>query len=235
VTNEELRTFGKCVLVATSTWRGTAPPDLSDPALRDILHKSHHSWDGRPDVYFTADAPPPEYRLLGQIPPSEEDAKMPCNSLGGWASEVQIVLQWRWDHDREALLAEEATKAVLAEQWAAAAKDLEARRRAELTWEKLRAKTRFASWEEHVDAPIVSASRKLFADAVDGLAAIRAKGGNRKARLVLRALVEGFNRLDREHDHFVETIEREDICEEIEEVAFLAGLPGDIADEWRDW
>jgi hypothetical protein len=203
--------------------------------LREILRKTHHAWRGEPDAHFTADAPPPEYRLLGEIPPSEDDTKVRCNSLGRWSSEIQILAQWRWDHDREALLAEEAEQARLAAERAAVAKEREERRRAELTWEKLRAKTRFPTWAEHIGDDVVAASRQLFVEAVDALAVARSKGGRRKARAVMKALVEGFNRLDDQHGHFIETLEREEICGEIADVALLAGLPGDVADEWRDW
>jgi hypothetical protein len=234
-TEDERQTFGECILVATSSWRGSAPPDLDDPALREILRKTHHAWSGQLDVHFTADAAPPEYRLLGKIPPNESDLGLTTNALGRWSSDIQVTAQWRWDHDREALLAEEAEEARMKANRAAEEKRREEQRRSELAWEKLRTKTRFPTWPEHLGDDVVVASRQLFIEAVDGLATAGSKSGKRKARAVIRALVEGFNRLDEEHGHFIETVEREEICEEVADVALLAGLPPNVADEWREW
>jgi hypothetical protein len=234
VTDDERRTFGNCVLVATSSWIGNVPPPLADASVRAILRKTHHSWNGKDDVYFVLAPPPPEYRLVGEIEPSGEDEAMPCNSIGNWKSEAQVFLQWRWEHDRDALLAEEARDALEKKRAAEAARARDDQRRSELTWAKLRTKVRFAGWSEHLVDDIVVSSRTLFTEAIDALAALGPKE-KRNARGVLKMLVQGFNRLDEKHEHFIETIEREEICEEIEDIAFLAGLPDDIADEWRDW
>ena len=41
---------------------------------------------------------------------------------------------------------------------------------------------------------------------------------------VLKDCVTAFNRLDDENDHFIETVEREDLCEQLEEIAHACGL-----------
>lgn len=220
---------GPGVIIATSSWIGTEPPALTDPALRQTLRRTHHSWKDAPDLCWVDDAPPDTYRYLGIIPPDAADRRTRCHTYGGWSCDLQRLLQWRWDHDRDALLAGEAEEARRAAEASATARASETKRRAALTWPKLRAKKRFKPWKRELRV----AGEALFVRAVDALAALGPKE-KRKARAAIKALVAGFNALDEIHS-FIETIEREEICEEISELAFLAGLPPDIADDWRDW
>ncbi len=55
-------------------------------------------------------------------------------------------------------------------------------------------------------------------------------------RAVLQRCIESFNALDAEH-HFIETVEREQIIEELTRLRYAVGLGEreDLADEWRDW
>jgi hypothetical protein len=101
-TSEELKRKGApSLLVATSAWTGTEPPDLADDALRDILVLTHHNHDGCQDVSWVFEPPPPEYRLTGCIAPSADEETMPCNVLGGWSFALQAEEQWTWDNDPE--------------------------------------------------------------------------------------------------------------------------------------
>jgi hypothetical protein len=54
---------------------------------------------------------------------------------------------------------------------------------------------------------------------------------------ILRRTTERFNELDEATDHFINTIEREDICERLSDLVHLTGLEGldELADYWRDW
>jgi hypothetical protein len=96
------------VLVAATPWVGTAPPTLDDRRLSQILRTDHHhhrelqlGWLSRP--------PPKSFRYLGNIAPSMKEEKLRAAVfLRSWeVLPEQVLLQWRWDHDREALLAEE--------------------------------------------------------------------------------------------------------------------------------
>jgi hypothetical protein len=55
-------------------------------------------------------------------------------------------------------------------------------------------------------------------------------------KAILRACIESFNELDAKLG-FIETVEREDICEEFEAVVHACGLGRyeNLADEWREW
>ncbi|KNF08186.1 hypothetical protein CLPU_9c00820 [Gottschalkia purinilytica] len=50
-------------------------------------------------------------------------------------------------------------------------------------------------------------------------------------------VVKDFNKLDEEEDYFIETMEREELCDSIHKLAKLTGLEidEDITEEWREW
>lgn len=54
---------------------------------------------------------------------------------------------------------------------------------------------------------------------------------------VVKEVVIKINELNIEHDHFIETMEREDLYEFIDTAARIAGLESeeDITEEWREW
>ncbi|MFC5820640.1 hypothetical protein [Nonomuraea harbinensis] len=63
----------------------------------------------------------------------------------------------------------------------------------------------------------------------------------------IRRVVEGLNAVDGTHDHDFDTVEREELCEFIDDVLTEAGIDLDglaarrgikrfeLTDEWRDW
>lgn len=233
---DEVRWMGQSVLVMVSSWIGATPPALDDPAIRAPLHLTHHHCGGRPAVGFVGEPPPPHLTHLGEIPPTDEDRAWTSDGLLTWDGSDDLVRQWRWDHERDALLAEEAATRAAEEDERLRRIEAEARRRGELTWERLRARVRFAGWEASLAPEVVAASRRLFVEAVDALAELGPRPNRRRATAVLQDLVRGFNRLHAEH-RFIATMEREGICLELEELAFLAGLPDPlhVADATRAW
>jgi hypothetical protein len=52
----------------------------------------------------------------------------------------------------------------------------------------------------------------------------------------IEAVVKAFDKLNIEHDYFIETMEREDLAEYIQKAAEAAGLfyDGDVTEEWRE-
>lgn len=95
-------------LVSVSRWIGTAVPTLQEPLLRAPLILNHHSWKNQVEAFYAIDNVPETFRLLGTIVPTSEEMRLECLSSTGWASAaLQLLLQWRWDNDRDALLAEE--------------------------------------------------------------------------------------------------------------------------------
>ena len=54
---------------------------------------------------------------------------------------------------------------------------------------------------------------------------------------VVKEVVMKLNELNIEHDHFIETMEREDLYDFIDTAARISGLESeeDITEEWREW
>ncbi|MEH7329499.1 hypothetical protein V7085_19010, partial [Priestia megaterium] len=53
----------------------------------------------------------------------------------------------------------------------------------------------------------------------------------------VKEVVIGLNELNEQFDYFIETLEREELCEFIIKAANAAGLETeeDITEEWREW
>jgi hypothetical protein len=227
-----------CVLVGATAWIGTAPPDPADPQLRSLLVLEHHRWDRHLQILWVGEPPPATFRRLGVIAPSREEQRLESNSFGGWENfALQVLLQWRWDHDRKALLAEEEKERQqeeLARQEAASRPDP---RLLALSWESLRQEKMFAGWQGYVEPEKLRGSRKIMRQVIDALEALGPEPPEWAVLDVLRRCVERFNELDEETDGFIYTIEREDICERLYDLIQLTGLEGldEVADRWRDW
>jgi hypothetical protein len=231
-----LRADPLAALVATSSWIGTAPPELTEPRLVDVLRLTHHSWDGGPHLCWVNDPVPPELVHLGALPPTAKQARAKCEAHGDWDScSVQALLQWRWDHEREAVLAEDE---------AAREKERgshEAARRAykplsKATLDDLR-KRPFKGWEGFVEPEQLRAARKVIRDTLDALLALGLDAPEPLKINLFHRAVERFNQIDYEGDGWICTIEREDICELLDDLADLVGLEeyDDALTGRRDW
>ena len=107
-----------------------------------------------------------------------------------------------------------------------------------MTLEQLQAKTPFSSWEGHVNPKALGESRLIYKSTLAELVQI-GLGRPKDAYIpVLNRYIEEFNRIDEEYE-FIETIEREDICEHLEQVLDILKLPGieecDDLPAVRDW
>lgn len=99
-------------LIAASPWLGEELPPLKLPVLRETLHLSHHKWKNDPRVFWVHDPMPRDFIIVGQIEPSPNDLAASSDTFAGWQSvPIHALLQWRWDHDREALLRDEVQHA----------------------------------------------------------------------------------------------------------------------------
>lgn len=54
---------------------------------------------------------------------------------------------------------------------------------------------------------------------------------------IVKDVVIKFNELNEQYDYYIETMEREDLCEFIDTAVSIAGLEtdDDITEEWREW
>lgn len=226
----------QAALVAGTPWLGDELPSLDLPELRKTLIRSHHNWKNDPEVFWVHDPMPPDFIIVGPIELSPNDLAATSYVFTGWQSvPIQALTQWRWDHDRESLLQDEARQA--AEQ-AEAQRQLNAAR-AELmrtlTLDSLVDRPWFATWEE-TDANLpLHECRSLIAKLVNDLRAVP-KLTLGVVKKHVKQSVKDFNRLDAEH-HFIATIEREDLCEAYEHILCAAKFPQAVGqiDQWRDW
>jgi hypothetical protein len=102
--------------------------------------------------------------------------------------------------------------------------------------EKLKEHEAFSSWEGTWSSDIVDPSRAILHATIDGLSQLPADATDEEKKKVITAAVVKFNDLNDAHDEFIETIEREDIAEELLQIAEAAGLKPDedllIARNW---
>lgn len=235
----ELRYFGEPnVLVACSAWIGDAIPDVNDPALVPFLQLTHHSWKGKPHVFWDNQPPPREFKPLGVIPPTADERKMKCDSSAGWEGcPGHLLAQWRWDHDREAMLAEEARKQEEISRELAKRNEAIEKERRSITLETLSKYRFFADWKECPSKEAIKASRETMKRAVQGLIALGPSASEEQRKQVLKDCIVAFNELDRSMNGFIETSERDDICSEFDLLVHACGLGEyeNLVDEWRDW
>jgi hypothetical protein len=222
--------------VVGSVWIGDRIPAADDLALRPILHATHHNWRNEPSTLWVPGAPPSDFVPIGRIEPTPADLAMNRMAYGGWNHfAIHAITQWRWDHDREALLAEDAGRAQEHREQYRAQQRQRAEHLSRVTLAVLQKHRFFASWSIPA-AKAIRASRQLMTDTVTQLVELGPNASETDRVAVLRRCIERFNELDSEM-RFIETDEREDICEEFEAIVHACGLGAheNLADEWRDW
>lgn len=227
-----------CVLVACSSWIGNELPSADDPALRPILHLTHHSWSGVPEVFWISDSVPDEFVPIGSIPPTPEEKRIESSSLGDWHSmAIQPIAQWRWDNDRTSVLAEDEIQEKEEAQERQHQQQDRDKYLANITLEELRDHRFFPRWDEYPAKKAIRASRRIMSSTVRQLLDLGIDAPESDRMAILQDCIEGFNSIDSEMNHFIETVEREDICEEFEAIVHACGLGAhkDLADQWRDW
>jgi hypothetical protein len=184
-----------------------------------------------------------EFRLVGNQPVSERELSIipELQGYGTWSTASSDAEgEWRWRHDPNGVQAE--VEQVEAEH---RAKKAEAERRYEtrlkyLTWAKLRDEEPFSRWQNSPPFPpadFTESARARIQLAITELEALGLKPKKKDVRAVLRALVDWFNRENARCGEVIETEEREDICEVISELAFVARQPSLMTEveEWRTW
>lgn len=222
--------------VIPSSWIGSNAARPSDSDIRLPLVLTHHSWANHREAFWVGNPPPASFIPVGTIEILAEDDIVESDAHSSWDGlALQILLQWRWDHDRNALLIEEEEEQ---------SKQVEERRNTEarraemlstLTLDRIVNRDWFENWDEEEEGQNLPASRLLIRNLVERLRQT-SKLTKAVARRLLRETVKDFNRLDA-GSHFIETTHREDICEALEIVMAAArhvGLADEI-EEWKEW
>lgn len=238
-TAREIKAWGApVVLVACSPWIGKALPKLKDKALRQILHLEHHFWSNDRQVFWVSEPAPDSFIPIGVIAPTAKDKQLTSNSLGDWCTcELQPLKQWRWDHEREAVLAEDALEEEHTDKKYQQAREARAKFLSSLTLKKLSTYDFFTRWKSYPPKPAIRASKQIMQRTVKQLAKLGKRAPEIERMKVLQKCIESFNHIDEEMNHFIETVERDDICDEFELLVHACGLGKhqNLADQWRDW
>jgi hypothetical protein len=225
------------VVVATSSWIGEEPPDITDPRLREILVATQHGWDA-PQIGMAFGPVPESFRRIGTIEPSESESRIRGAGGGPWeALPQEVLMQWRWDNDRESFLrAEEVARNRWKEDRANRLKRTK-EYLDDVTLDSLKKKRRFFEWAGDRPNRVIVACRKVFAEAIDAMIELGPRPKKRAVAAIVRRAVEKLNELDEQHSGFIETGERESLCNEIDEMVHAAGLRrcDGLADRWREW
>jgi hypothetical protein len=236
VLRSEFEGGAHAALVVASTWIGDSEPPLSEPKLREMALLTHHSWDGKPNIFWTWHLMPSDFRAIGKIKLSNADRHATSQSYTGWQSvPLDTYAQWRWDHDREALLEDEARidaeeaerRRVNSERRKAYMQSLTLDSLAERKWLEDSDDTESSTQVEKVRDVIV----RLIAD-------LRSLPKRTQANVQrrFRQAIKELNRIDANGDGIM-TIEREDICETLEQIACAAKYPAlaSYIDKLREW
>ena len=221
-------------------------PDLAQVSGLGWLREIRFSHQGRPACYharLTYGNELRDFRYVGSVELMREDKELmaECRSYGSWhPANFAAEGEWRWRNDRAAYEEEEKLEREAREARLAATRERYQTRLKALTWEKLLEEQPFARWGADVAFPppdFVSAARDRIRSVILELQALGPKPKKAQVRAALKACVEWFNAKDAEFGGAIETVEREDICALLEELAFVArqqSLVEEI-DAWRDW
>ncbi len=111
---------------------------------------------------------------------------------------------------------------------------------ARATLDRLRKRRFLRAWDpEYLPPAAVEDSRENFRQTVKALVELGPNPSSRGVLRILKQCIERFNELNERYDGFIETVEREEICDEFREIVHAAGLRGErydnLADRWRDW
>tara|TARA_R110002072_G_scaffold297438_2_gene470291 strand:- start:72 stop:896 length:825 start_codon:yes stop_codon:yes gene_type:complete len=140
---------------------------------------------------------------------------------------------WRWVHEREALEAD--WKRSLERRTARSRAKAKARREG-LSLAKLARERPFGHWKEVWSSEVVAETRRIFRVATRELIALEEGARKKEREAVIRHVVDSFNDLDA-REACIETSEREQIIDRIEELARLVGLrnTNERLTGHRDW
>lgn len=103
-------------LLGLTRYIGETVPSIDHADVRCLLVQRRFAYDSEPLVWWTEKRPPADYVLVGSYPPT--DAELSIDPMGTYGLHWSLhnrLIEWRWHHDREALIGEtEARRAELA-------------------------------------------------------------------------------------------------------------------------
>lgn len=222
-------------------------------AVFQVQPVAHHGWNRPMLGGWVSEPAPADLRALGRVPLRAGEAervlhpeswvKLPRKTpelshrvlpLCAWGLLIRDARsQWRWDHQRAAVLAEDAQAEREKQLKFEAALAAQGKRVATLQKKgvaSLRRRRFFGAWKGAVPAALIAEAEAAMREAVVEL---EGKSAAQAARRLAR-LVRAFNRLDGRHGHAFDGTDAEDIMEAVGTVAFACGVEDDVFDEVVD-
>ena len=242
----------RCVVVT----RHSGAPVKKAPQSAEVFQVqpvAHHDWN-RPQLGGWVSEPAPvELRPLGVVPLRQGEAERVLHPetwvklskktaelshqvlpLCGWGVLISDTrTQWRWDHQRAAVLAEDAKLERERQSKFEAALAAQGKRQATLQTRgvsSLKRKRFFAAWKGAVPSSMISEAETAMREAVLWL---EGKSPAQAARR-LATLVRSFNKLDGRHQHAFDSTDAEDIMDAIGTVAFACRVEDAVFDDVID-
>ncbi|WP_462406672.1 hypothetical protein [Gracilibacillus sp. Marseille-QA3620] len=94
---------GSYILI-TTPYIGEEIPSINDSSLKQILRQNRFFYNNKRALLWVDGTPPKEVINLGNIPLTEKEMNIRCNSFGDtWDNSVgnEAYLEWRWEYDHE--------------------------------------------------------------------------------------------------------------------------------------
>jgi hypothetical protein len=113
-----------------------------------------------------------------------------------------------------------------------------------MTFEELTKNKPTAEWKQRMDEDDdlftdenINATNEILDSYINNLKKLGDKPTEEDILECVKEVVIRLNELNDKYDYFIETMEREELCEFITEAARIAGLESeeDITEEWREW
>ena len=112
-----------------------------------------------------------------------------------------------------------------------------------MTFEELRKNKPTTQWIENDEdnefftEENINATNKVLDSFISNLEKLSANSPEEEIIKIIKEVVIRINELNEQYDSYIETMEREDLCEYIDTAARIAGLEtdDDITEEWREW
>ncbi len=212
------------------------PSGITDEMKRNLYPTFHGLKGKKPSLYWVSYPLDSTSLVIGSVTPSKEEKLFERASFGHWLNlQHDALTQWRWDHEREKLLADESAEQTARHERAGRIQAAHDAQMKSMTIEKLAKYKFFPGWENYPPTKVTNASRQLLKAHVAQLITLGTAGSKFQKSAIIKSCVEAFNTLNSQHDDFVDTDIREDIIDEISKIASASGL-GEMAkkiDNWR--
>jgi hypothetical protein len=235
---------GWCLRIAVTPWVGKSLPKLKEPELSEILNLTHHAWKGWKEVWLVDVPPGGAFKYVGNLPLTDKERRQKDTGLspgewpkGYWAE--QVLMQWEWDHaERGQLLAKEQRQKAREDEKEDRADARRIARFSKMSLADFRRSRFLPGWSSIASQQAVAETRQATQEAIDRMIALGRKPKRRQLLAEVKRLIQHWNKLQKKHDGFMATTERDDLCVHLEDLFVVAGLedddPAEFFERWED-